>query len=690
MASDDRAIHSEQSGEVLVLCIDSPPVNALGRAVRDGLFAAIALAAGDASVRAIVLLGSGRGFSAGADIREFGRPPEGHGLREVLDAVESSPKPVVAAIHGNALGGGLELALACHYRVAVADARLGLPEVNLGLLPGAGGTQRLPRVVGVARALSMMLSGESVSGSRAHDEGLVDEVVEGDLAAGAIGFARRLLAEGRTLRRVRDSDEKLRAAPASVFADIRRSQGPRQRAFPAREAIIRCVEAAVSGSFDAGMAIERESFLALRDGPESKALRYVFFAERAAAKIEGIDPAQAERPVQLVGVIGAGTMGGGIAMNFLNKGIPVVIVELRDEALQRGIKTIRGNYERSQAKGKLSAGDVESRMGLLRPSLDFSALAPCDLVIEAVFEDMAIKKDVFARLDGIVKPGAILATNTSFLDVNEIAACTARPQDVVGMHFFSPANVMKLLEVVRGKSSAADVIATATGIGRRVGKVPVVVGVCHGFVGNRMLAARRAQSLELILEGAMPWDIDRVLEDFGMPMGPFAMSDLAGLDIGWSAETSRPQEFMRDKLCEMGRRGQKAGAGYYTYDPKTRARSVDPAVAELVAEFARRSGRAQRQVSDTEILERCQLTMVNEGAKILAEGIAQRASDIDTIWVNGYGWPTWRGGPMYWADSLGLAEVVASLRHHAARAGDALTPAPLLVELATRGGAFTR
>jgi 3-hydroxyacyl-CoA dehydrogenase len=690
MDTINEAVRTERTGEVMLVHIDNPPVNALGRAVRDGVYEAISRACGDAEVRAVVLVGEGRGFSAGADIREFGRPPEGHGLREVLDAVESATKPVVAAIHGNALGGGLELALACHYRVALAGARLGLPEVNLGLLPGAGGTQRLPRVVGVEAALAMMLSGEPLSAGDALSQGLVDAVFEKDLASSAVAFAERLVADAKPLRRVRDSNEKLQGLPADFFTGVRRAEGSRQRAFPAREAIIRCVEAATTGSFEAGMAFERESFLALRDGPESKALRYVFFAERAAAKIEGIDAAQSERPVTLVGMIGAGTMGGGIAMNFLNKGIPVVIVEARQDALERGVATIRSNYERSMAKGKLSAAGLESRMGLLRPSLDFAALAPCDLVIEAVFEDMAIKKDVFARLDRIAKPGAILATNTSFLDVNEIAACTARPQDVVGMHFFSPANVMKLLEVVRGKASAPDVVATAAAIGRRVGKVPVVVGVCHGFVGNRMLAARRAQSLDLILEGAMPWDVDRVLEEFGMPMGPFAMSDLAGLDIGWSAETSKPGEFLRDKLCDMGRRGQKTGAGYYNYDLKTRARSVDPAVGELVAEFARRSGRMQREVSDTEILERCLFAMVNEGAKILEEGIAQRATDIDTIWVNGYGWPTWRGGPMYWADSLGLAHVLERLREHATRVGTALEPAKRLLELAAVGGTFTR
>ncbi|MET0387164.1 MAG: 3-hydroxyacyl-CoA dehydrogenase NAD-binding domain-containing protein [Polyangiales bacterium] len=690
MTKVNDVVELETRGDVAVVRVNNPPVNALSRAVRDGLYDAVGQAAKDASVKAIVLVCAGKTFIAGADIREFGLPHEGRSLPEVMDTIEGAPKPVVAALHGTALGGGLEVALTSHFRVALPTTRFGLPEVKLGILPGAGGTQRLPRLIGVSRALEIMISGEQVGAKEARELGLVDELVEGDLEAQAVAFASKLVAEKRPLRRIRDLNEKLAEGTPEFFAKFRKSQGKKNRGFPAPEKIIQCVEAAVSKPFDEGLAFEREAFSALRASPESKAQRYYFFAEREAAKIPDVGDDVTRRQVKKVGIIGAGTMGGGIAMNFLNVGTPVVLIETKQEALDRGVATIRKNYERTAAKGKLTSADVEKRMGLITPTLQLEQTADCDLVIEAIFENMAIKKEVFGKLDGIVKQGAILASNTSYLDVNEIASATKRPQDVIGLHFFSPANVMKLLEIVRGKATAKDVIATSMGLGKTISKVPVLVGVCDGFVGNRMLKARRDQAQQLILDGAMPWDVDRVLEDFGMPMGPFAMGDLAGLDIGWDEKNSKGDTILRDRLVELGRRGQKTGKGYYNYDPQTRERSVDPQVEALVTEFAKKAGRTPRKVSDQEILERCLYSMVNEGAKILEEGIAQRASDIDVVWVNGYGWPVYRGGPMFWADSIGLGKVVESLLGYEKQYGAAWTPSPLLRKLAEQGKSFTR
>jgi 3-hydroxyacyl-CoA dehydrogenase len=690
MTKVNDVVDLETRGAVAVVRVNNPPVNALSRGVRDGLFDAISSADKDSNVKAIVLACAGKTFIAGADIREFGLPPEGRTLPEVMDAIENASKPVIAALHGTALGGGLEVALTSHYRVALGSTRLGLPEVKLGILPGAGGTQRLPRLIGVERALEMMTSGDPINAQEAAKLGLVDELVDGDVEAQAVAFAEKVVAEKRPLRRIRDLKDKLSEGTPEFFAKFRKSQGKKNRGFPAPEKIIQCVEAAVTKPFDEGIKFERESFAALRASPESKAQRYYFFAEREAAKVSDIGSDVKERPIKKVGIIGAGTMGGGIAMNFLNVGIPVVLIETKQEFLDRGLKVIRGNYERTASKGKMTQADVEKRMGLISPSLELEKVADCDLVIEAVFENMDIKKQLFSRLDGIVKQGAILASNTSYLDVNVIASATKRPQDVIGLHFFSPANVMKLLEIVRGKESAKDVVATSMALGKTIKKIPVLVGVCHGFVGNRMLAARRDQAMSLIQEGAMPWDVDRVLEEFGMPMGSFAMGDLAGLDIGWSAETSKGDTILRDKLCELGRRGQKTGAGYYKYDPKTRERSIDPIVGELVTEFAKKSGKPQRKISDQEILERCLYSMVNEGAKILEEGIAQRASDIDVVWINGYGWPVYRGGPMFWADSIGLAKVLQSIQAFEKQLGEAWKPSNLLKQLAEQGKTFTR
>jgi 3-hydroxyacyl-CoA dehydrogenase len=690
MTKVNDVVELDVRGRVAIIRIDSPPVNALGRAVREGLLEVIARVDHAADLDAAVLICAGKTFVAGADIREFGLPPAGPNGREMMDAIETARKPVVAALHGTALGGGLELALVCHYRVAAPGTRFGLPEVRLGLLPGGGGTQRLPRLIGVSRALELMVSGDQLATPEALTLGLVDAIVDGDLETGALAFAEALVSARRPVRRVRDLDEKLGEGTPEFFAGFRRSQAKKNRGFLAPERIVQCVEAAVQMPFTEGMKFERDAFLELRVSPESAAQRYYFFAEREATKLpEGVGSVP-PRPVGKVGVIGAGTMGGGIAMNFLNVGTRVVLIEAKQEALDRGVVTIRKNYDRTVSKGKLTHADVEQRMRLLTPSLQLEKVADCNLVIEAAFEAMTVKKEIFAKLDRMARRGAILATNTSYLDVDEIAASTGRPQDVIGLHFFSPANVMKLLEVVRGKATSQDVIATSMALARAIGKIPVLVGVCHGFVGNRMLAARRTQAFALIQEGAMPWDVDRVLEDFGMPMGPFAMTDLAGLDIGWSAETSKGATVLRDRLCELGRRGQKTGAGYYSYDPQTRERSVDPAVRQLVVDYATKAGRPWRDVSDQEILERCLYAMVNEGAKILEEGIAQRASDIDVVWVNGYGWPVTRGGPMYWADSIGLRVVVEGVRRYERLVGAEWRPAALLCRLAEQGKGFTR
>ena len=675
---------------VAVVTVDNPPVNALSQGVRQGLLEGVNKALADDAVQAIVIHCAGRTFIAGADITEFASGPAEPSLRDMLELMDGAGKPVIAAIHGTALGGGLETALCCHYRVAAPGARLGLPEVKLGLLPGAGGTQRLPRVVGVEKALQMVTSGVPIGAVEALEAGLVDEIVEGDLLPGALAFGHQIVARGAALPRIRDRDDRLEEArenPA-VFEQFRQAIARKSRGFLAPEYNIRCIEAAVSQPFDEGMKTEARLFTELMRSPQAAAQQYFFFAERQAARIPDIPRDTPELPIARVGVIGAGTMGGGIAMNMVNVGIPVTLVETSQEALERGLGVIRGNYDNTARKGRLSEADVVQRMGLINGSLQLQELAQCDLVIEAVFENMEVKKDIFTRLDAIVKPGAILASNTSALDLNEIASATARPESVIGLHFFSPANVMKLLEVVRGDATAREVIKTCMGFARRIDKVPVLVGVCHGFVGNRILFARQTQAQQLALEGAPPHQVDRVLYEFGFPMGAFQMSDLAGLDIGWNAETSRG-ETIRDRLCEAGRRGQKTGAGYYDYD-ENRKPTPAPLVAELYTEFAARAGITQRDIADQEILERCLLPMINEGAKILEEGIAIRASDIDVVYVYGYGWPVYRGGPMYYANSLGLDTVLARLRHYWQQSGDDFwRPSRLLVELAEKGGRFS-
>ncbi len=658
MTDTPVSVTTERHDDILVVVVNNPPVNALSWHVRQGLFDHVSAALADDSVKAIVLRCDGATFIAGADISEFGKPFQGPDLNQLLNSIEAATKPVVAAIHGTALGGGLEVTLVCHYRVAVPSAKLGVPEVKLGLLPGAGGTQRLPRVVGVEMAAQMTSTGDPISAKAAHAAGLVDELAgEGSLAADAIAFARRAIAMGPRPTRDRPVVGDVGAIEALKTANARKWKG-----FEAPYANLACVEAATRLPFDEGLAFERAEFMKLMMGSQSAAQRHLFFAERQAAKIDGLPKDIALRDVKSVGVIGAGTMGGGITMNFLAKGIPVTIVETAQDALDRGVGVIRKNYEASAAKGRFTPEQVEGMMGLLTPTLALEDLAQADLIIEAIYENMAVKQELFAKLDAIAKPGAILASNTSYLNVDEIASATTRPESVLGMHFFSPANVMKLLEVVRGAKTAPDVLATAMSIGKKIGKVAVVSGVCDGFIGNRMLSQRQIPANQLLMEGATPDQIDQVHLDFGMPMGPFQMSDLAGLDIGWHRDPTRI-ESLRDALCAAGRFGQKNGKGFYDYDEK-RNRTVSPEALAIIEDFRSKSNLAKRDVSEQDIVERTLYPMVNEGHLILEEGMAQRASDIDVVWVFGYGWPVYRGGPMFWGDLEGAGKIVAALEKH--------------------------
>lgn len=661
-----QSVTAQLFDDVLVVLVDNPPVNALSWHVRQGLQDGFEQGLADPAVKAIVLRCAGATFIAGADITEFGKPPQGPDFNAVLNMIEAADKPVVAAIHGTALGGGLETALVCHYRIAVPSAKLGVPEVKLGLLPGAGGTQRLPRVVGVEAAATMCSLGEPVPAPKAEAMGLVDRLAgETSLAEDAIAYARELVAVGP-----RPTRDRPVTGDIAVIEQLKAANARKWKGFDAPYANLACVEAATRLPFDEGQKFERTEFLKLMGGSQSAAQRYMFFAERQAAKIDGLPKDLPLRDVKKVGVIGAGTMGGGISMNFLGKGIPVTIVEMVQENLDRGVGVIRKNYEASAAKGRFTSEQVESMMGLLTPSLSLDDLGDCDLIIEAVYESMDVKKEVFGKLDQIAKPGAILASNTSYLNVDEIAASTSRPQDVVGMHFFSPANVMKLLEVVRGEKTAPEVLATAMAVGKKIGKVAVVAGVCHGFIGNRMLAMRQAPATQLLLEGAPPAQIDKVHTDFGMPMGPFQMSDLAGLDIGWHRDPSRV-ETIRDALCAAGRFGQKNSKGFYDYDAKRVGTPSEEALA-IIEEFRATSNLPKREISDQEIIERTLYPMVNEGYKILEEGKAQRASDIDVVWIYGYGWPIYRGGPMFWGDLEGAGKIVEALERHGVKVADSL------------------
>lgn len=660
-------IRTERHDDVLVIISDNPPVNALGAAVRQGLEAAIRQGEADAAVEAMVIRCDGRTFFAGADITEFGKAMGEPGLPTVVDMIEACTKPVVAAIHGTALGGGCEVALGCHYRVAVPSAKIGTPEVKLGLLPGAGGTQRLPRLGGVRLALEMTAKGDPIPAKKAQEAGLIDRIVGEDrLEADAIAFAREIKAQ-RPIPRA--SEKEAKADPDAVEA-FQAENARRFRGFEAPAANIACVVKATEVPFAEGIAFERAEFMKLMMGTQSAAQRHIFFAERQAAKIDDVPADTQLRPIKRVGVIGAGTMGGGIAMNFLSAGIPVTIVEMAQEALDRGTGVIRKNYEATAAKGRMKPEQVEAAMGALTPTLNFDDLGECDLVIEAVYENMDVKKEIFTRLDGIAKAGAILASNTSYLDVDAIAACTKRPEDVLGMHFFSPANVMKLLEVVRGAKTAPDVLATVMDLAKKIRKVAVVAGVTYGFIGNRMLMPRQVEANKLLLEGATPEQIDRVHVAFGMPMGPFQMADLAGVDIGWHRDPNRIEN-VRDALAAEGRWGQKKQAGFYDYDAK-RTPTPSPRVAEIIEEWRQKTGTPQHEVTDEEIVERTLYPMVNEGALILEEGKAQRASDVDVVWIYGYGWPVYRGGPMFWAKTEGYDKVVAGLEKHGFKVADSL------------------
>ena len=655
-------IRTERHDNVMVIISDNPPVNALGQAVRAGLVDGIGEALSDDAVEAVVIRCDGRTFFAGADITEFGKPPQGPSLPEALDRLEASDKPVVAAIHGTALGGGCEVALACHYRVAVPSAKLGLPEVKLGLIPGAAGTQRLPRLVGAEAALPLVAIGNPIPSKKAKDIGLVDEIVgEDSLEADAIAFARSKI--GQPVPRSSEGTANQDGVKnPDIFDEFRAKNGRKMRGFDAPNAAIEAVRAAGEMSFEEGTKKERELFMKLMSGTQSAAMRHYFFAERAANKVDDIPADTKLIPVRKVGIIGAGTMGGGIAMNFLSAGIPVTILEMKQDALDRGIATIRKNYENTARRGRMTPEQVEDAMGILTPTLEYHDLSDCDLVIEAVYENMDVKKDVFGTLDKVVKEGAILASNTSYLDINEIAAATNRPGYVLGLHFFSPANIMKLLEVVRGEKTRDDVLATAMKLSKTIGKVAAVSGVCPGFIGNRMLSKRQEQANQLIMEGARYWEVDEVLLDFGFPMGPFQMGDLAGIDIGWHRDPSKVTT-VREALCAVGRFGQKAGKGFYDYD-EARQRTPSDEVQKIIGDFAAKEGTAQRDIPKDEIRERLLYPMVNEGAKILEEGMAQRASDIDVVWINGYGWPLYTGGPMFWAQTIGLDTVVAGLEKH--------------------------
>ncbi|WP_369719444.1 3-hydroxyacyl-CoA dehydrogenase NAD-binding domain-containing protein [Bradyrhizobium sp. LLZ17] len=686
-----EVVKLERHDEIGIVTVDSPPVNALSAAVRGGILTCIKAAIADPAIKGIVLTCAGRTFIAGADITEFGKPPKPPGLNEVLAEMENSPKPIVAAIHGTALGGGLEVALACHFRVAVKEAKLGLPEVKLGLLPGAGGTQRLPRAVGPEIAVKMIVGGDPIGAAEALKHGLIEEIVEGP-ASGGEAFVRKLLAEKRPLRRLRDDDSKIAAAKAdrSIFTSAVAAMTKKSRGLEAPFAAADAVGYAIDLPFDEGLKKEREGFLKLVASDQSKAQRYAFFAEREASKIAGVPEGTKSRPVNRVAILGAGTMGGGIAMSFANAGVPVTLIETGEEQLKRGMGIMQKNWEATAARGGIPADAPAKRMALINGVVGIENVGDADLVIEAVFETMAVKKEVFGKLDQYVKPGAVLASNTSYLNIDEIAKSTKRPQDVLGMHFFSPANVMKLCEIVRADKTAPDALVTAVSIARKIAKVPAVVGVCDGFVGNRMLAQRGKQSEKLLFEGALPQQVDAVVTKFGMPMGPFAMGDLAGLDIGWRSRKDRGiKSEIADALCEAGRFGQKTGKGYYKYEAGSRSAMPDPEVEKLIDETLLRLGRKKRIVSDDEILERMMYPMINEGAKILEEGIAARPSDIDVVWLYGYGWPIYRGGPMYWADSVGLKHIADRLSFYAKETNDpSLEPAPLLKKLAAEGKTF--
>lgn len=683
-----------KEGRIGIITVNNPPVNALSQAVRAGIKSGIAQGIEDQGVDAMVIICAGRTFIAGADIREFGKPPMEPHLPDVCKFIEDSPKPVIAAIHGTALGGGLEIALSSHFRIAVATAKVGLPEVKLGLLPGAGGTQRLPRVAGVQAALEMITSGTPVAAPKAKNMGILDEIVEGDLKQAALAWAQKAVEQKLPLRRVSTLTAKVDSP--TVFEDFAKANARKFRGFIAPYKCIEAVKIATELPFDQGMKKEREIFTELQASDQSKAQRHVFFAEREVVRIPGLPDDQPTREIKSVAVLGAGTMGGGIAMCFTNAGIPVKLLDMKQEFLDKGLAIIKKNYANTVAKGRLKQEVMDKRMSLIEPTLSYEDLKDADLIIEAVFEEMGIKKEVFGKLDSICKPGAILASNTSYLNIDEIAAATGRPQDVMGMHFFSPANVMRLLENVRGAKTSPEVYATAMKVGKAIGKVPVLVGVCDGFVGNRMLAKRTRECGFMMEEGALPWQIDKVIYDFGFPMGPYAMGDMAGLDVGWrnrkakfdSLTEREKKNTILDKICEMGRYGQKTGSGFYKYDEKRNA-TPDPMIEELILNHSKEVGIERRAITDQEIVERAIYSMINEGAKILEEGIAARPLDIDAVWLYGYGFPVYLGGPMFYADTVGLKKVYEAIVKYRDMIGaEYWTPSPLLEKLAKEGKGF--
>ena len=693
----DATSYSVRDG-IAVIAMNNPPVNGLGSVLRPGIVEGMKKAEADPAVKALVIIGSAKAFSGGADIREFNTPKSSMSptLPEINDAQDNFKKPMVAAIGGFALGGGLELALGCHYRVASPKTLLGLPEVKLGILPGSGGTQRLPRVVGATEAVKMMTTGNPIPAEKGLQVGLVDEVVQGDLLEGAIAFAKKLVAEGKGPRRIRDLTVNVDGDPKAFFEAARAEVGKASRGYPAPLEIVACVEAAVNLPFDEGRQEERRRFAGLVEGSESKALRHMFFAERQTSKIPDVPEGTPTRKIEKAAVIGAGTMGGGITMSLVNVGIPVTIIEMKQEALDRGLATIKKNYASTVSKGRLKQEEMDKRMALITPALSIEAGKDADIIIEAVFERMDVKQEIFRKLDAVMKPGAILASNTSTLDVDAIAAVTKRPQDVIGTHFFSPANVMRLLEVVRGKATGKDVLATTMALGKKIKKVPVVSGVCDGFIGNRMIEKYGQQSLFLLDEGCSPQQVDAAVQKWGMAMGPLTMGDMAGLDIGWEIRKRRYIERpnflyskVGDKVAELGRFGQKTGKGWYLYEAGNRKPIPDPLVDTIVADYRKANNIPTRSISDEEIVERLIYSLVNEAAYILEEGIALRASDIDMVYLSGYGFPPYRGGPMFYADTVGLPKVLAAIEgFQKGYMGEVWKPAPLLVQLAKDGKKF--
>ncbi len=694
-------VHYEVRDGIALLTIDNPPVNPLSSGVRFYLSKHLETALADNAVKAIVITGKGRAFIAGADIRDFGKPASAdeQPKRPAGAYIEESAKPIVAAINGTAFGGGLEFALTCHYRVASPGAPVGLPEIKIGLLPGGGGTQRLPRLIGAKAAMEAILSGDPFETEDALRLGIIDEIIQGDLVAGAIAFAKRKVAQGGKHPLVRDKTDKVladRANPA-IFKEAEAFLARRLRGQFNGQMAYECVKAAVQvDGFDAGMKVERDNFQKCLTHPQRAAMIHVFFAERQAARIPDIPAETPKKDIKSAATVGAGLMGGGIAMNFANVGIPVKVLEVSDEALQKGLSVIQKNYARMVQGGRITQAQMDERVGLIQGTTDYAALADADVVIEAVYENLDLKKQIFKKLDDTMKPGAILASNTSALDIDQMAAMTKRPQDVVGMHFFSPANVMQLLEVVRGEKSAKPVIATAMALGKTIDKIPVLSRNERGFIGNRMLGGYTQQAGEIILQGALPEQVDKVIYDFGFNMGPFAMNDLVGLDLGWRARQMakvKPEDVpltarVVDKLCAMGRFGQKTNAGYYKYAEGSRQGVPDPDVAKLIVETSKELGITRRQISDEEVLKRCLYPLINIGAQLLESGVALRAADIDVVYIYGYGFPKYRGGPMYYADQIGLDNIYQDILKFHQEYGEAWKPSALLARLAKAGKTF--